>query len=134
MTVPASVPSLFQSSFPLTPSLAPKYNAPEKKKRSSGPEPLEPGQMSLTMTVPASVPSLFQSSPPFVPSFAWYLQDRISKSLGLEYSLETARMAMSRRKQELSQAMADLIAVCDEMTRDERMGKIKRDRKKVRRK
>jgi UDP-N-acetylglucosamine diphosphorylase/glucosamine-1-phosphate N-acetyltransferase len=70
--------------------------------------------------------------PKYVPPFAWYLQDRISKGLGLDYSLETARMAMSRRKQELTEAMVDLIRHVAEMTAEDRMSKIKRDRKRLR--
>ena len=70
--------------------------------------------------------------PKYIPSFAWYLQDRISKGLGLDYALKTARMAMGRRKQKLTQAMEDLIRHAEEITREERMAKIKRDRRKVR--
>ena len=70
--------------------------------------------------------------PKFVPSFAWYLQDRISKSLGVEYSLSTARTAMGRRKQELSPAMETLIRHSEQLTRDGRMDKISRDRRKIR--
>jgi UDP-N-acetylglucosamine diphosphorylase/glucosamine-1-phosphate N-acetyltransferase len=70
--------------------------------------------------------------PKFVPSFAWYLQDRISKSLGIEYSLSTARTAMGRRKQELSPAMEELIRRAEDLTRDDRMDKIARDRRKLR--
>jgi len=71
--------------------------------------------------------------PKYVPSFAWYVQDRISKSLGIEYSLSTARTAMGRRKRELSPAVEALIRLTEERTREERMEKIGRDRRKLRR-
>ena len=69
--VPASVPSLFHSSFPPLPSLAVKKSVPFTSVSGDGKEPIAPGEMSRTSTVPAAVASLFQSSTPFVPSFAW---------------------------------------------------------------
>ena len=69
--------------------------------------------------------------PKYIPSFAWYVQDRISKGLGLRYALTTARQAMSRRKVELSQAMEDLIRHAEEITREEKLAYVKKDRKKV---
>ena len=69
-TVPASVPSLFHSSLPLTPSSAEKNSVPPTAVRSSMSEPEPPGSMSLTRTVPAAVPSLFHSSSPCSPSLA----------------------------------------------------------------
>src|SRR6266705_575035 len=68
-TVPASVPSLFQSSAPELPSLARKYSAPLKTVNPRGVEPA-PGLMFFTHTVPASVPLVFQSSTPEAPSLA----------------------------------------------------------------
>ena len=68
--VPASVPSLFQSSWPFVPSLAEKYRVPPTAVRLPGEELAAPGLMSLTMTVPATVPSLFHSSWPLVASLA----------------------------------------------------------------
>src|SRR5712691_8738005 len=69
-TVPVSVPSVFQSSPPETPSLAWKYNAPLNTVNCEGKESPIPGLMSFTRTVPASVPSVFQSSSPETPSSA----------------------------------------------------------------
>ncbi len=62
-TVPAAVPSVFQSSAPFTPSLAWKYRTPLRTVKPYGQE-LAPAAvlMSFTSTVPAAVPSLFQSS------------------------------------------------------------------------
>src|SRR5439155_3962 len=66
-TVPAAVPSLFQSSGPFV-LKARKKSVPFTFVSPSGPEPPLPGLMSLTSTVPAAVPSLFQSSVPFAGS------------------------------------------------------------------
>ena len=68
MTVPAAVPSLFQSSMPWMPSSAAKYAVPPTSvsdQRYDG-----PGPMSFTITVPAAVPSLLQAHP-MGPSSAW---------------------------------------------------------------
>jgi len=70
--------------------------------------------------------------PKSIPSFVWYIQDRISKGLGLGYALETARTAMSRRKVELTDAMVDLIKHTEELTREEKMREVKKHRKKMR--
>ena len=70
--------------------------------------------------------------PKSIPSFVWYMQDRISKGLGLGYALETARTAMSRRKVELTDAMADLIKHTEELTREEKMREVKKYRRKMR--
>ena len=62
ITVPAAVPSDFQSSSLCVPSFALKYSSPLTLVRPEGFELPEPGLMSLTITVPAAVPSDFQSS------------------------------------------------------------------------
>src|SRR6266487_3694105 len=59
-TVPAVVPSVFQSSIPLTPSSAAKKSVAPTAVRYFGEELY--GEISLTFTVPAEVPSLFHSS------------------------------------------------------------------------
>ena len=71
-TVPASVPSLFHSSAPWSPSSAAKNSVPFTAVRLSGPYDSRTGSglMSLTRTVPAAVPSLFHSSAPCAPSLA----------------------------------------------------------------
>src|SRR3989440_550970 len=61
-TVRASVPSVFHSSRPLTPSSAEKYKALPRTVNSRGEE-----TTAVTRAVPACVPSLFHSSGP-VPS------------------------------------------------------------------
>ena len=70
--------------------------------------------------------------PKFIPSFAWYVNDRISKGLGLKYGLNTARIVMGRRDVELTDAMVDLIKKTEEMTKEKKMEKVRRDRKKAR--
>jgi len=70
--------------------------------------------------------------PKYIPSFAWYMRDRISKGLGLNYALGTARTAMGRRDMELTEAMEDLIRHTEEITREERLAMVRRDRKRLR--
>lgn len=69
--------------------------------------------------------------PKFIPSFAWYLNNRISKGLGLKYALKTARTVMGRRDVELTDSMVELIEKTEEMTQEKKMEKVRRDRKKV---
>ena len=69
-TVPAAVPSLFQSSVPFVRSDALKYSVPLTFVRYEGYEEPEPVTMSFTSTVPAAVPLLFHNSVPFVGSDA----------------------------------------------------------------
>src|SRR5262249_628004 len=74
--VPASVPSVRQTSHPWAASLARKYMIPsssacfQTSPSSSTNELNGPPRMSLTITVPASVPSVLQSSHSWTPSFA----------------------------------------------------------------
>jgi UDP-N-acetylglucosamine diphosphorylase/glucosamine-1-phosphate N-acetyltransferase len=69
--------------------------------------------------------------PKYIPSFCWYLDSRISKGLGLAQSLETARAAMARRGVELTDAMVRLIKYTEELTRAEKMERVKRDRRRA---
>ena len=69
--------------------------------------------------------------PKFIPSFAWYLNGRIGKSLGLAQALKTAEAAMGRRGVELTPAMVNLIKYTEELTRPVKMAKIKRERRKA---
>lgn len=69
--------------------------------------------------------------PKYIPSFAWYLNGRISKGLGRSYALDTARAAMSRRGVELTDAMVKLIEHTEELTKEDKMEKVKRDRRKA---
>jgi len=69
--------------------------------------------------------------PKYIPSFCWYLEGRISKGLGLGAALDTARAAMARRGVELTDAMTELIKYTEELTRPDKMEKVKRDRKRA---
>lgn len=69
--------------------------------------------------------------PKRIPSFCWYVQDRISKGLGLDYALKTAGAAMGRRDQELTEDMIDLIEHTVDITKDEKMKAVKRARRKM---
>jgi hypothetical protein len=62
--VPAAVPSLFQSSFPVSGWDAEKKSVPPPAVSHQGREDSCPGTMSRTSTVPAAVPSLRHSSRP----------------------------------------------------------------------
>ena len=70
--------------------------------------------------------------PKYIPSFCWYVQNRISKGLGMGAALETARVAMGRRDVELSPAMEDLIRHSEAMTREQKLEKVRRDRRRLR--
>jgi len=70
--------------------------------------------------------------PKYIPSFAWYVQGRISKGLGLQYALATARASMSRRGVDLTEAMVDLIKHAEEATRDQRLELVKKHRRRTR--
>jgi len=69
--------------------------------------------------------------PKYIPSFCWYLGSRISKGLGLNQALKTARAAMERRGVHLTDAMEELIRYTEKLTRAEKLEKVKRDRKKA---
>ena len=98
MTVPDSVPSLFQSSVPLVPSSALKYRVLPTAVKLSGLLSEDPTRMSFTMTVPDSVPSLFQSSDPFKPLFPWkYRVDpRSTLLLEMNPSFSVVLMSLTR--------------------------------------
>ena len=85
-TVPAAVPSLFQS--PVMPSLATKKSSPLTGVILLGREGRFPARMFLTKTVPAAVPSLFQNSSPLTPSSAlknnWLLKMARLRGLAVE--------------------------------------------------
>jgi UDP-N-acetylglucosamine diphosphorylase/glucosamine-1-phosphate N-acetyltransferase len=68
--------------------------------------------------------------PKYTPSFCWYLDSRFSKGLGLGQALDTARAAMGRRGVKLTDSMLELIKYTEELTRPEKMEKVKRDRKR----
>src|SRR5205809_7763581 len=63
-TVPASVPSLFHNSRPVSGREAVKNKVLLTRTRPLGYDDPAPGLMSLRSTVPASVPALVDGSPP----------------------------------------------------------------------
>jgi UDP-N-acetylglucosamine diphosphorylase/glucosamine-1-phosphate N-acetyltransferase len=70
--------------------------------------------------------------PKYIPSFCWYLQDRVSKGLGLKYAMKTARAAMGRRDVELTEPTIDLIKHTEQITKEQKRKYVRRDRKKIR--
>ncbi len=58
--------------------------------------------------------------PRYIPSFIWYVKGQMSEGPGLEYMIETARIAMSRRNISLTEAEAKLFRKLHEKTREER--------------
>jgi hypothetical protein len=81
-TVPAKVPSDFQSSLPFVPSFAANNAIPFQMWRLAGLDPLAPERMSFTKDI--DDPSYFQSSAPFVPSFAEKSSVEASKTFKYE--------------------------------------------------
>src|SRR6266853_550229 len=81
-TVPVSVPSVFHSSRPVTPSSAEKYRALLNTVKPLGEElaPAAVWLMSFTRRVPPGVPSLFHSSVPLTPSSAEKNQAPLKKA------------------------------------------------------
>jgi len=70
--------------------------------------------------------------PKHIPSFCWYFRDRISKGMGVEYAISTARAAMARRGVELTEAMVELIHHAEQMTAEQKREAVRRDRRKSR--
>jgi hypothetical protein len=68
ITVPTSVPSLFQTSPPALPLAATRKSVPPTLMSPLGLEDWSPEWISFTRTVPTNVPSLFHSSLPFAKS------------------------------------------------------------------
>lgn len=69
--------------------------------------------------------------PKFIPGFAWFMEGCITKGFGLGALLETARLAMGRRKKELSPETETLIRQVHELTAAERKAAVKKDRRKL---
>ena len=66
--------------------------------------------------------------PKFIPSFCWFFRGRFSKGKGFKSFLETARIAMSRRKLELTQIEAEMLRAAYDLTENERLEEIKKSR------
>jgi len=87
------------------------------------------GTFLNTGTVAGIMCNLVTSSgvmPKFIPSFTWFLHNRFFKGYGLEYMVQTAKKAMSRRKVEMSAEEEKLMAVLYKLTKEERTYWIKK--------
>ena len=58
--------------------------------------------------------------PKYIPSFIWYVRGKMSKGLGLKPMLETAKIVMSRRKVQMTEAEEKLFRRLYEETKEER--------------
>lgn len=67
--------------------------------------------------------------PKFFPSFIWYVNNRYMKGYGVDMMIETARMAMERRKRMLLKEEEQAIRAVYEMTRDLRQTYINKSRR-----
>ncbi|MFH1068775.1 MAG: putative sugar nucleotidyl transferase, partial [Candidatus Glassbacteria bacterium] len=69
--------------------------------------------------------------PKYIPSFAWFLEGAVSSGFGFGKLMETARLAMGRRKKELSEADRRLLEYLHQLTKPERDKAVRRDRRKL---
>lgn len=67
--------------------------------------------------------------PKYIPAFAWFLNGSVSKGFGLNPLIATARMAMSRRKVEMTEADEQLLRHVYELTAADRDQHVRRARK-----
>jgi len=81
------------------------------------------GVMTLLMTSGSVLPK-------FIPSFAWFLDGAVTKGFGLNALLDTARLAMGRRKKELTAVEEALIREVHKITDNERKAVVRKDRRK----
>jgi len=68
--------------------------------------------------------------PKYIPPFAWFLNGFISKGFGFKRLLKTAAVAMGRRKKSLTDEDRAVLQYAYELTADERMAAVKKDRKR----
>ena len=67
--------------------------------------------------------------PKFIPAFAWYLNGKIGKGFGLGPLLDTARVAMGRRKRDFTAADDTLLRHIYDLTAEERNVHVRRARR-----
>jgi len=67
--------------------------------------------------------------PKSIPPFGWFLNGVVSKGYGLNALLTTAKIAMSRRKVEMTEADEQLLRHLFELTKEERMAKVRKGRR-----
>lgn len=82
------------------------------------------GTMCLCMAAAGPLPK-------FIPSFTWFVNGFVTKGFGFNKLLETAAAAMSRRKRELTDLDRDLLRHAYELTAEQRMAAVRRDRKRM---
>jgi UDP-N-acetylglucosamine diphosphorylase/glucosamine-1-phosphate N-acetyltransferase len=82
------------------------------------------GVMTLLMTGGSVLPK-------FVPSFAWCVEGAVTRGFGLDALLDTARVAMGRRKKKLTPAEEALLREVHKLTESERMELVRKDRRKL---
>ena len=68
--------------------------------------------------------------PKEIPSFAGHFNGRMSRGLGFNKLMDTARYAMGRRKMELTEAAVEMFRHVDKLTEARRRELIRADRKK----
>lgn len=91
------------------------------------------GCLFNTGTVVGMMSLLIPNGEPFpktIPSFCWFFRGRVSRGRGLKPLIETARIAMGRRKVELTEADAELFEKLYQITKPERDEAIKRGRER----
>ncbi|MCM8818417.1 MAG: hypothetical protein NC915_02935 [Candidatus Omnitrophica bacterium] len=69
--------------------------------------------------------------PKYFPSFVWFVNGKFMKGYGIEYSLNTAKISMERRKRVLLPEEEEVIKKVYEMTEVERKTYIEKSRKKT---
>ncbi len=69
--------------------------------------------------------------PKYITPFAWFLGGVVTKGFGLNKLIETARIAMSRRKVELADADEQLLRHVYELTKEERMKYVRKGRRQM---
>ncbi|MCS6859502.1 MAG: putative sugar nucleotidyl transferase [Abditibacteriales bacterium] len=91
------------------------------------------GCLFTTGTVVGVMSLLISDGQPFpktIPSFCWFFRGRVSRGRGLKPLIETARIAMGRRKVMLTEADVALFETLYQITKPERDEAIKRGRER----
>lgn len=67
--------------------------------------------------------------PKFIPSFAWFVNNKVLKGYGFKMMVETAKVAVSRRGLELTEADIKLLEYTYQITKEERNKAVKKGRR-----
>jgi UDP-N-acetylglucosamine diphosphorylase/glucosamine-1-phosphate N-acetyltransferase len=70
-----------------------------------------------------------QPLPKTIPAFGWFVSGFVSKGFGLGALLQTARIAMSRRKVTMTEQDEQLLRTVYDLTKDERLAAVKKGRR-----